>query len=227
MKSPVKVLIWDLPIRVFHWGFAGSLTASLYLGTYFHPEGAVFKYHMLCGIMAVVFFAMRLILGFSGSRHYRWRHYLVSPRKVVHYVVETVCGVQHSLAQVNPATAIVSVLMYLALGGLIWTGFTPDAVEVWHPRTANILIGLILLHLGGLLFQTIRHRSSIALEMVTGRKPASEADAIADPHSLVGWLLLVVSLLIMAVLFCYFDTNTARLSVPMLPPIDFPEMQKG
>ncbi|MEI6715639.1 MAG: cytochrome b/b6 domain-containing protein [Verrucomicrobiota bacterium] len=227
MKRTVKVLIWDLPIRVFHWGFAGSLIASLYLGTYYHPEGDVFKFHMLCGILAGVFLVMRLFLGFIGSRHYRWRHYLVSPWKLGCYVVDTIRGVQHSQAEVNPGTACVSVLMYLTLGGLLWTGFTPDLVEVWHARLANVLISLIVLHLGGLILQTLRHRDPIALAMVTGRKQAPQDDAIGQPHSVVGWVLLVVSLLILAVLFYYFDTNTARLSVPMLPAIDFPEMQKG
>ena len=222
-----KVLVWDLPIRLFHWGFAGSFSLSLVLGTFYHPEGIIFKYHMISGIMAVVFLGMRLTLGFVGSRHNRWLHYFVSPVGLFRYLAATLRGRPSGKEVHNPATVCVAWLMYLSLVGLIWTGFNPDLGEVWHKRFSNAFTVLIIAHLSGLLLHTVRHRDGIALAMISGNKIGHPDDALTHSSRLVGWLLLLSSVIIATLLMVYFDADSSRLEIPGLPTLDFPEIQKG
>ncbi|MDP3848987.1 MAG: hypothetical protein Q8Q59_00675 [Luteolibacter sp.] len=46
------ILIWDLPARLFHWAFAGSLTVALAIGFLVDDDAPLFQPHMIFGISA-------------------------------------------------------------------------------------------------------------------------------------------------------------------------------
>ena len=42
-----KILVWDIPARLFHWAFAASLTASIAIGFLVDDEQPLFQLHMI------------------------------------------------------------------------------------------------------------------------------------------------------------------------------------
>lgn len=81
-----QILVWDLPTRVLHWLFAGSLSGALVIGFGFDDEHPWFAYHMLLGLVAGLVLCMRLALGIVGSRHARFSAWAWSPRELIRYV---------------------------------------------------------------------------------------------------------------------------------------------
>jgi len=53
-----KILVWDLPARVFHWAFAASLTAAIGIGFLVDEEQPLFQLHMIAGIVAMFWLAV-------------------------------------------------------------------------------------------------------------------------------------------------------------------------
>ena len=221
------VLLWDLPARLSHWGFSLSLTASLLIGFQSDPESVIFKYHILAGVLALWFLAVRLVLGWVGSKPMRWDVFF-----------KTVTGIRGYLAGVfawrplkhfglNPGSALFALALYLLIPGVVYTGFIADWAETWHGRLAYGCLFLIGTHLAGLVLHALRHREMSPLAMVHGRGRGLENEAVPTPNARAGLILLLLSLVVSGLLFRYFDEATSVLQIPFLPEIAFPVVQKG
>lgn len=49
LTTKVPVLVWEGSIRVFHWLFAGVITAALGFALIAGEHSALFRWHMVCG----------------------------------------------------------------------------------------------------------------------------------------------------------------------------------
>jgi len=225
--APRWVLVWDLPSRVCHWGFAVSCSASLALGLGFNPENPVFKHHFLAGVMALWFLAVRIVLGFSGCRRARWRSLFHLPHRTLQYFVDVARWRAGDHDGLNPGTALFALLVYLGVIGLIVTGFDPDWVETWHRRLAYGVLGLIAFHLAGLALHAWRHRVWSPLAMIHGKWPAQVAVEPSGVRWRAGVGVLVLSGAVTWVVVRCFDLETSLLRIPGLPEIGFPLIQKG
>ncbi len=94
-----KILVWDIPARLFHWAFAGSLTAAIAIGFLVDDDAPLFQLHMLFGIVALFLLGVRVVMGVVGSRYSRFASFPVHPREVIGYMVsaavledEALCG---------------------------------------------------------------------------------------------------------------------------------------
>ena len=59
------------------------------------------------------------------------------------------------------------------------TYFGVDWVENLHSLFAHGLLALVLLHAGGVILASFRHRENLVAAMVSGQKRAAQADDIA------------------------------------------------
>ncbi|MEK9911934.1 MAG: cytochrome b/b6 domain-containing protein, partial [Candidatus Puniceispirillum sp.] len=76
-------LIWDLPLRLWHWALVICLA-----GSWITAE-AGFDWtttHFYFGYSALALVIFRLGWGFAGTVHSRYRSFLASPRTVIDYV---------------------------------------------------------------------------------------------------------------------------------------------
>lgn len=176
-----KVPVWDLFVRIFHW----SLVASVAAAWFTHEDGR--DLHVPIGYVSLVLVALRLVWGFVGSRHARFSDFVRSPFTVLSYLRELFRGSEHRYLGHNPAggAMILALLaMLVAVGGSGWLG-TTDAywgeewVEELHEALAFGLLGLVALHLAGVVLASRRHRENLAAAMITGRKRAPEGQDIA------------------------------------------------
>lgn len=222
-----KVLVWDWPARITHWGFSGALTAALFLGFQFEPESAWFRWHIVAAYGAVWFLVVRIFLGFAGSRYLRWSAFFHSPRSVVRYLGAALHGERDAKAGLNPGSAAFALGIYVCLAALVYSGFSPEWVEFWHGRLAWGAVGLIALHLTGLLLHAWRNRAPTPLAMVHGRVEGRFSEGLSHSGAWAGVLLFVLSALVVwGLVGCYDEANSA-IVIPGLPEIPVPFIQKG
>jgi len=222
-----RVLVWDVPARVCHWGFALSISTSLVIAFRFDPESDIFKYHMLLGLLAAWFLAVRVVLGFCGEARSRWRVFLHPPRRVLRYFAEVVRWRTEEHEGLNPGTSLFAPAAYLALVALIVTGFDADWVASWHGVLSWGMIGLIAAHLLGLTLHALRHREMTPLAMIHGKRSVTAVGAPVQNNVAWGVALLALSLLFAGLMGRFFDPNTSSLRIPFFPEIEFPLIQKG
>ena len=79
-SSDDKVLVWDWPVRVMHWGlvlavFGAWLTREL--------DGDWFAWHVRFGYTVIVIVIVRLVWGVIGTRHARFVQFIRGPKAVV------------------------------------------------------------------------------------------------------------------------------------------------
>jgi len=221
------VLVWDWPARITHWGFSFSLTAALVLGFQFDPESSWFRWHIPAAYLAVWFLGVRILLGFAGSRYMRWATFFHSPRSTVRYLGSVLRGERDTAVGLNPGSAAFAAGIYACLAALIYSGFEGDLVETWHGRLACAAVGLIGLHLAGLLLHALRHRAPTPLAMVHGRAAGRLPEGVANTHAGAGLLLLLLSGLVLWLLVGYYDEANGVIAIPGLPEIPVPAIQKG
>jgi cytochrome b len=216
-----KRLVWDLPLRLFHWLLVLSIAASWYTAEYseefFTIGDTLISYaevHFWLGYWALGLIAFRLIWGVVGPRHARFASFVPGPRRLFAYAGgffkrDSPPSVGH-----NPMGALVVLLMLLMVGAQAATGlFLIDNTEIYaapfHPSvdeaTANKLMSfhqfnfntlfcVICLHVAAILFYRVFKRQRLVGAMITGRKPAE----FVAVHEVIGssqlWKALIVAL---------------------------------
>ena len=213
-----KILIWDIPTRLFHWAFAASLTAALAIGFLVDDDSPLFQTHMLFGIVAVFLLALRLLMGIFGSRYAKFSSYPLHPREIAAYLTAAVVSKTKRYAGNNPGSALAAVLMFMLVPFLFVTGggFGGEEVGETHETLAWALLAVVGLHLAGIAWHTIRHRENISLAMVTGKKEGLPEDAIQSGHPGIALGFLVLASAWTISLFANHDPRAAKVKLPLI-----------
>lgn len=189
----VRVLIWDLPVRVFHWALVVS-----FAGAYWLSESERLRdIHVMFGYTVLGLVAFRLVWGFVGTRYARFRSFLFSPREAAAYVRSLFRHADPRFLGHNPAgsIAIWAILGVAALTGI--TGYATyneiggDAVEEVHEVLANGWLWLVGIHVGGVMVGSLLHRENLVGAMITGYKRAEAPAGIRGTFAaIIGVALL-------------------------------------
>ena len=193
-----KHLIWDLPLRIFHWSFAITILASWYTS---EQEGEMVELHMQLGFVALALIAFRILWGIIGPKHARFSQFIPSPKTLISYLhpaKESKSAPGH-----NPLGALMVVLMIVlitlqAVSGLFinddifssgpyYGSIGNDLEKVMafiHHNTFDFMIAAIALHLGAIAYYWRIKKQNLVLPMITGKKTANQVSAVdAIPHS--------------------------------------------
>ncbi len=188
-----KTLIWDLPVRAFHWALATS-----FAGAWLLADGERLRnIHVMFGYTVLGLLVFRLIWGFIGTRYAQFRSFMFRPREMATYVLGILRGDHPHYVGHNPAGsfAIWAILILAALTGLsgyaTYNEFGGDVLEELHEFFANAWMLIVGLHIGGVLVSSLLDRENLARAMVTGYKRAEPAAAIRSGVYGLGSLLLV------------------------------------
>jgi cytochrome b len=212
-----RILVWDWPVRVLHWAFAGSLTAALIIGFTVDDEHPIFAYHMLLGLAAGFFLILRLVLGIVGSRYARFTSWAWSPKELVRYVGSLFTRNASRHLSHNPASTWISVVMFGLVALLIATGIVAGKrFEDLHGALAVALASAIGLHLLGLAWHSWRFRENISRSMIDGRKVGPPESALASPHRIAGVVVAIVACAGTVALFRGFDASAGRVRLPLV-----------
>jgi cytochrome b len=208
-----KTLIWDLPIRLFHWGFAGLVTASVVIALTVDDDHPFFQWHMLCGLGAASLLVARVFWGFVGSWPSRFSQLPLRPHEIAKYFAGVASGNALRYPAHNPGAALAAVAMFLLVPALVLTGVGVVSDDL-HEPLAYALMGVIVLHLVGIAAHTLRHRENIALSMITGFKQAPTPVQPAPARPLWGLAFVAAAMAWMAGLVTQWDTRTASIRLP-------------
>jgi cytochrome b len=190
--AEARPLIWDAPVRVFHW-----LMALSFAGAYLTAESESWRLvHVTLGYTMAGLVVFRLLWGVVGTRHARFADFVRGPSAVLRYARSLVAGRPEHHVGHNPAGALAIVaLLALALGvaGSGWALYNDiagEAFEEVHEVVANLMLGLVAVHIGAVLLSSWLHRENLVGAMITGRKPAPREQGVARARRGVALLLL-------------------------------------
>ena len=172
---PATVKVWDPFVRVFHWSLVGLFAVAFLTGD------EIEWIHVWAGYAIAALVALRIIWGFIGSRHARFADFVKGPSTIMQYLklgtrLEAPRYIGH-----NPAGGAMIVLLIIMLIGLSVTGhlMTTDAfwgsksLEEVHEAFAYLTLGLVALHVLGVVIASLEHGENLVKAMITGRKRAS------------------------------------------------------
>jgi cytochrome b len=83
VRAPLT-LVWDWPLRVWHWLFALCLAGSLTTGLL--GDISLMDWHMRLGFTAIGLLLFRLGWALWGARYARWHTFAVTPARFVAFV---------------------------------------------------------------------------------------------------------------------------------------------
>jgi cytochrome b len=187
-----RPLIWDAPVRAFHW-----LMALCFAGAYLTAESEAWRLvHVTLGYTMAGLVVFRVVWGVFGTRHARFADFVRGPRAVAGYLRSLASGRPEHHAGHNPAGgwAILALLsLGLAVAGSGWAVYGDvggDAFEEIHEAVANLMLGLVGVHVAAVLLSSWLHRENLVAAMISGRKPAPPAQATGRARRGVALCLL-------------------------------------
>ncbi len=189
--SNSKILVWDIPTRLFHWLLAISFAVAYVTA----EEEGLQSIHITAGYTLAGLLVFRLLWGFIGSRYARFSEFLYSPAQIVSYIKNLHTAPRHYLGH-NPLGSV-AVFLLLGLGALTAaTGYFlyesgAEWLEETHELAANGMLALVCLHIAGVFFSSRIHGENLARAMVTGMKSGTATDSISSKHLLIGGVILL------------------------------------
>ncbi len=168
------VRVWDPFVRIFHWSLVVLFLVAFATGDEME------RLHLAAGYAIAGLVLLRLIWGFVGSRHARFSDFVRTPREVSRYVRAAVRMREPRYLGHNPAGGVMILALLAMLVGISATGFmmTTDAfwgaqwVEDLHEALVYVTLGLVGLHVAGVILTSIEHGENLVKAMITGRKRA-------------------------------------------------------
>ena len=190
------VLVWDLPLRVFHWLLAGS-----FVGAYLTAESERWRdVHAVLGYTVLAMLAFRILWGLFGTRYARFSALSVSPRRAFAYLRSLLSRRPEHHVGHNPAGSLAIYALLALAAGTALTGLAtlPDSGQNWldelHEGLANAMLAMVLVHIAGVVVGSLAHRENLAAAMLTGRKRGAPGTGIGQPRRLVAAALIGIVL---------------------------------
>ena len=90
--ATVKVAVWDLPTRLFHWALVALLALSWWSG-----KEDELELHIYSGYAILTLLLFRILWGLFGSSTARFRNFLRGPAAVLAYLRDTRDGQAETL----------------------------------------------------------------------------------------------------------------------------------
>lgn len=175
-----KILVWDAPVRVFHW-----LMVLSFFGAYLTAESERWRLvHVTLGYTMGGLVAFRIIWGMIGTRYARFSNFIRGPAAVVRYVKSLLKGQPEHTIGHNPAGAVAIVLLMVlsvlivASGWAIFNEIGGNLLSELHEVTGNLMLLVVGVHVAGVAVSSWLHRENLVRAMVTGEKEGAPVDGI-------------------------------------------------
>lgn len=195
-SNPKSVLVWDAPVRVFHW-----LLVLSFAGAWLTAESERWRLvHVTLGYTMAGLVAFRIVWGLVGTRHARFADFVRGPRAAWRYLGSLLSGRPEHHAGHNPAGALAIVALLVLIAATAASGWANyndiggEWLEELHEGAANTLLAVVLVHLVGVVVGSLTHRENLVRSMITGRKAVPPQEGIRSAWHTVAVLMLVATL---------------------------------
>jgi len=205
-----KVLVWDLPVRLFHW-----CVVTLVFTSWLSADQGWMTIHLASGLTLLALLLFRLGWGLFGSTTARFSDFLHPPRRVLGYLKSLKDGDRLLYAGHNPAGGLMVMAMILVLLAQALTGLfandglhfngplalllpseTSDSITSIHRLIFDAILILVWCHVVAVGFYLLVKGDNLVWPMVTGKKHRTRLPAelnIAFTRLYIALLLLAVS----------------------------------
>jgi cytochrome b len=171
---PPTVKVWDGFVRLFHWSLAALVLAAFLTG----EESE--KTHVAIGYAIAGLVAARILWGFVGPPPARFANFVKSPAESLTYFFNALSGKAPRYLGHNPLGGMMVLGLLAALAVVCGGGYLLTTDAYWgaeelkelHEATAYGLLGLVGLHVIGVVWTGVSHRENLVEAMITGRKSA-------------------------------------------------------
>ncbi|MGN5478541.1 cytochrome b/b6 domain-containing protein [Cupriavidus basilensis] len=172
MRDTGSVLVWDLVVRVTHWSVAAIVVWEL-----IDDSGG--RLHRMLGYVAAGIVLARILWGFVGSEHARFRAWVPRPTAVLAYATALVRRRAPRFLSHTPLGSVMMLLMWALILALAVTGWMSRLDALWgedwpvdiHAALADMLLALVVLHVLAAIVFSMTGKENLVLAMLTGRKP--------------------------------------------------------
>lgn len=166
------VRVWDPLVRLIHWSLATVIVVN---GVVTDAEGDL---HETLGYVALGLVGLRLLWGLIGPRHARLLAFPPAPARAIRHLRAILAGDRTVHLSHNPLGALMVWNIWASVGIIAATGimmgtrrfFGVGWVESVHEAMFNWLMISVLLHIGGVIFDTVRSGVPLVRAMIDGKK---------------------------------------------------------
>ena len=214
-KASGRLLVWDLPTRIFHW----LLAAAFITAWVTHEDNRFLYVHTYAGYVFLGLLIFRLLWGMVGSHYARFHTFAYDWPSVSAYLKGLLSGQAARHIGHNPIGGWAIFLMLalgfvVALSGILVLGGEEghgplggiasyalgSAAREVHEFTAWTMGGIVVIHVLGVLVESWVHRENLIGAMITGYKQGAAGALPAERKRMVGFAI-VAAVFISALLF--------------------------
>lgn len=181
-----NIKVWDPLVRGFHW----ILVAAFF--TAYLTDDDLLSVHVWAGYIIIGLLLLRIMWGFVGTAHARFSDFVYSPAVIGAYLKEALRFKAPRYLGHNPAGGMMVVILLImstliSASGLVLYAVDEhagplasllgnvdksweDILEEVHEFLANFTLFLVIIHIGGVLFESFVHRENLVRAMITGLK---------------------------------------------------------
>lgn len=184
------IKVWDPLVRFGHWLLLIAIATALI--TRGEPESL----HQGAGYVVAGYVVFRLFWGIAGPEHARFENFIASPKAALGYLGGLLNGKAKRHLGHSPPGGLMVIALLFAMSATAATGMAmenkvpvPTIVQTlvpieleaeeedspWeeiHEAAANLVLGLVFLHIGGVIAASIGHKENLVRAMVNGKKRA-------------------------------------------------------
>jgi cytochrome b len=202
-------LVWDLPVRLFHWLLVLSMIAS-YVTAKIGFE--TMQVHIWLGYWTIGLLVFRILWGFVGPKHARFASFLKGPAGVWKYARALGAGTMIESAGHNPLGGLSVILLLALVAFQTFTGlFSTDDIAFygpynpavsgdwaqrltkWHHMNFNFILAAVVLHLLAIVFYFLVKKQNLVGPMFHGKKLVPANDAISRSEIVRAIIVIVIA----------------------------------
>lgn len=178
-KAARKVQVWDLPTRIFHWALLALILVSWFTG----EEENLALLHRLSGEAIAGLIVFRVIWGFAGGEYARFSSFVRAPAAIAAHIADMKSPAPRRWLGHNPLGGAAVLVMLGLVAAIVVTGLFNDGehnagpfagalgdIGELHELLFRLLQGVIVIHLIGVAFETLKTKDALVPAMISGAK---------------------------------------------------------
>ncbi|WP_339723582.1 cytochrome b/b6 domain-containing protein [uncultured Paraglaciecola sp.] len=210
-----KHLVWDIPVRLFHW-----LLVLCLLGQWLTAEVLedAMDIHFYIGYFTLGLIIFRLIWGFVGTKYAKFNSFISGPKVMLAYIrnirtKQQPLSIGHNSVGGLLLPAVLILVGLQAISGLftsddiVYSGPYYDSanadLQQWmqwlHHNIFDVLLGIIGLHLLAIGWYLIFLKHNLIKPMLDGKKAVALKDGITHSQ-----LLKAIVIICLVAIFVYW-----------------------
>lgn len=214
-----KLLVWDLPVRLFHWLLVISLLSSWYTSD---GERGLIDYHLKIGYFILGLILFRITWGIFGTHYARFVQFIPTKTELQNYLKKSKQEKGYTTVGHNPLGGLMvvfmlSLMLSQAISGLFMNDdvFTTGpyyesasssvqkVMSFIHHNVFDVILIVSALHIGAIFYYLLAKKINLIVPMISGYK-LRDSDGEKTSGIKSSKLLLALIIILLVGVFLYW-----------------------